>query len=263
MLSNEPRRRFQRNQLIEVICQLRFPEILSIEARDPADFQEAIRHAFPQYRATKETPPPRMVGTPGNMQLQKGKESTNYQFVSADGVWRVNLTSTFISLACNRYTTWEDFAKMLDLPLVSFIQVYKPAYFERIGLRFINAFSRKALDLDGVPFRELFQPCYLGILAEDNVQETATTRCSIDFEVKLRGGAIAKVHAGPGLIQRGNQPKNNEVHFILDNDLFMGGNIPANLTPGALQTLHQQADSMFLGAITEKLADALEPGAYL
>lgn len=263
MFSNESRRRFEHHQLLEVICQLRFPEILSIETRVPADFQEAIRREFPQYRATKETPPPRMVGTPGNMKMQPQKEMTNYQFISADGVWRVNLTTTFISLSCLRYTTWEDFAKKLDLPLVAFIKTYQPAYFERVGLRYINAFSRKALDLEGVPFRDLFQSCYLGILAEEDVEETATSRCSFDAEMKLRGGAHVKLHAGPGMIKRGNQPQDEEVHFILDNDLFMPGQVPVNLSAGALQTLHQQADSLFLGAITPKLAEAMEPREYL
>ena len=34
---------YARSPLVEVICQLRFPAILSIGANDPVDFQEAIR----------------------------------------------------------------------------------------------------------------------------------------------------------------------------------------------------------------------------
>ena len=263
MFSQEPRRRFRNPQLLEVICQLRFPEILAISARPPVDFQEAIRQEFPQYRAVNETPAPKLVGAPGNFSVQKQPDTINYHFISPDGVWRVNLTSKFISLACNRYTTWEDFCQKLDLPLVSFIRTYQPAYFERVGLRYINAFSRKQLDLEGVPFRDLFQSCYLGVLAEDDVQETATTRCSVDLAMKLRGGASVKLHAGPGLIKKQGAPEDKEVRFILDNDLFMGGNIPMNLSVGALQTLHQHADSLFLGAITPQLMDALDPQEYL
>ena len=36
MFSQEPRCRYERNQLGEVICQLRFPEILTIETNVPA-----------------------------------------------------------------------------------------------------------------------------------------------------------------------------------------------------------------------------------
>ena len=48
MFSTEPRHIYRRNQLTDVICQLRFPEILTISANAPADFQEAIRDEFPQ-----------------------------------------------------------------------------------------------------------------------------------------------------------------------------------------------------------------------
>ena len=62
MFSNQPRKIYRRNQLIEVICQLRFPEILKIEAHEPADFQDAIRQAYPQYGKKLEPLPPKNVG---------------------------------------------------------------------------------------------------------------------------------------------------------------------------------------------------------
>ena len=48
MFSQEPRRFLKKNQLMDVICQFRFPEILAIAAKPPVDFQEAIRDEFPQ-----------------------------------------------------------------------------------------------------------------------------------------------------------------------------------------------------------------------
>ena len=168
MFSNEERCSYRNHQLAEVVCQFRFPEILSISANLPVDFQEAIRAEFPRYSKRMETPAPKLTGAPGNLTMQKQESIPNYQFVSQDGVWRVNLTGTFISLSCSRYTGWEDFAARLDKPLASFIQIYKPAYFERVGLRYLNFFSRKELGLEGVPFRELFAPCYLGPFNESS-----------------------------------------------------------------------------------------------
>ena len=43
-----PRCRYRRSQLREAICQVRFPAILAIGAREPAEFQEAVRAAFPR-----------------------------------------------------------------------------------------------------------------------------------------------------------------------------------------------------------------------
>jgi len=258
MFSHEPRCIYRNNQLGEVICQLRFPEILTIGANLPVEFQEAIRSEFPVYFSRKEAPAPKLAGAPGNLTLQKQESVTNYQFASADGVWRVNLTSRFISLACSRYTCWEDFAKKLDKPLVSFIKIYKPAFFERVGLRYLNFFSRKALQLEGTPFKELFDPCWLGPLNDDEIVESNTTRCSVDAEFAIRGGCRAKIHAGPGLVKKNGQ-NDPEIKFIFDQDLFMPGNVPVNLSAGALQTLHSQAYSIFRGAVTDTLHGAMDP----
>lgn len=258
MFSHEDRCIYHNNPLGEVICQLRFPEILTIGANLPVDFQEAIRDEFPLYSSRKEMPAPKLAGTPGNLTLQKQEPTINYQFASADGVWRVNLTSKFISLACTRYTRWEDFAGKLDKPLAAFIRIYKPAFFERVGLRYINFISRTALRLEDTPFSELIQPCYLGLLGEEDVAEQSVTRCGVDAEINLRGGCKGKIHAGPGLVKRNGQP-DKEVKFIFDQDLFMPGNVPVNVSAGALETLHRQADSIFRGAITPLLHNSMAP----
>ena len=172
--------------------------------------------------------------------------------------WRVNLPSRVIYLTCNRYSSWEEFAKKLDKPLAAFIQIYKPAYFERIGLRYLNFISRYELGLEGVPFSQLIAPCYLGPLMEEDVQEANSTRCNIDAELNIRGGCRLKVHAGPGFVKK-NGKSDQEVKFIFDQDLFMPGQIPVNLSAGALQTLHAQAWSIFRGAITDQLHNAMDP----
>ena len=258
MFSNEPRVTYRKNQLGDVICQLRFPEILAIGAKPPVDFQEAIRADYPRYNSRMEAPAPRLTGVPGNMSLQNQPAAINYQFASADGNWRVNLTAKFISLACSRYTSWEEFAAKLDKPLAAFIQIYKPAYFERIGLRYVNFFSRKALGLEGTPYRELIAERYLGVMADETVMETAVGRSSVDAEIALRGGCRAKLHAGPGQVHRAGKT-DGEVKFILDQDLYMPGKVAPNLSAPALQTLHAHAWSIFRAAITDELHDAMEP----
>ena len=155
MLSQEPRCNYREHQLGEVICQLRFPEILAIGAEAPVAFQEAIREDYPGFLRRQDTPPPKVTGAPGHFALENSQPIVNYQFTSMDGVWRVNLTSTFISLTCTHYTGWEDFAARLDKPLAAFIRLYKPGFFQRVGLRYLNFISRKALQLEGVPFSQL------------------------------------------------------------------------------------------------------------
>ncbi len=243
MFSDEPRCIYKNNQLGEVICQLRFPEILSIETELPAKFQNAIRDLFPRYHVRKEKTSP-------------DAQTNNYQFSTDDGLWRVNLTSKFISLSCSRYTCWEDFAARLDRPLAAFIQLYKPACFDRIGLRYLNFFSRSKLGLEGIPYRELFSPAYLGPLSHEDVSEHTVNRCGVDAELAIRGGAKLKLHAGPGKVTLGGKT-DEEVKFILDLDLYMSAKVPVNLSAGALQTLHSQAFPIFRYAITDQLHDAM------
>lgn len=122
MFSNEERMIYAKRQLVEVICQLRFPEILSIDASEPAAFQDRIRREYPQYEKKIEQLPPQMVnGKP----VPQGTVN-NYQFVSAEGQWKISLTKGFIALSTYGYTRWEEFAQRLDRILAVFIETYHP-----------------------------------------------------------------------------------------------------------------------------------------
>ncbi len=258
MFSRESRCRYRKNQLAEVICQFRFPEILSISNQDPVEFQEAIREEYPRFQRRQELPAPKITGVPGSLSLQNQPVTINYQFATADNVWRVNLTGKFISLTCTNYYSWEDFAAHLDKPLAAFIQIYKPAYFDRVGLRYLNFISRRDLELEGTPYSRLMAPCYLGPLADEEIQEPMVARCGVDAELVLRGGCRVKLHAGPGVVKRGGV-SDREVKFVFDQDLFLPGQLPVNLSAGALHTLHSQADAIFRDAITDTLHEAMEP----
>jgi uncharacterized protein (TIGR04255 family) len=67
--------------------------------------------------------------------LEQQPPVTNYHFLSADGQWKLNVTRDSHRSATLRYPGWEAFARQLDKPLAAFIRLYKPAYFQRVGLR--------------------------------------------------------------------------------------------------------------------------------
>ena len=260
MFSQSERCIYRKNQLAEVVCQLRFPTILSIGAREPVDFQDSIRQIFPRYIQRQDQLPPKMVQVPGQQpRFEAQKPVVNHQFMTADGNYRINLSQNFIALTCGKYTRWEDFARMMDQPLASFIELYQPSYFERVGLRYLNAISRRDLELEGTPWKELLEPKYLGLLADEEVPEQAFSRCSLDVEAAIPGGCRMKLHVGPGMVNKGNDASDKEGKLIFDLDVSMGGNIPVNMTAGSMQTVHAQAGSIFRDAITDTLHDAMEP----
>ncbi len=258
MFGSEDRYEYAASPLIEVICQLRFPTILSIGAQEPAAFQEAIRGDYPRYAARQDQPAPRVVNanTP-NPTLEAQKPVVNYNFLTQDQRWKVNLTPGFIALSTVSYGRWEQFAGRLDKLLAAFIPVYHPAFFERIGLRYVNAVSRQRLHLENSAWDELIQPAYLGVMAEPDVEERGLTKCSLDVEMSLDEACKLKLHAGLGLL--GDGKRDPEVKFILDNDLSTTGSIPPEEMPQRLLALHTYADRLFRGAITSELHSAMGP----
>jgi len=262
LFSNRPRTIYQNSPAHEVICQLRFPVILSINNTEPADFQEAIRADFPQYAKQQDVPAPQITGLGGpNPQVKQQPPVANYNFLSADGLWKINLTQNFIALSTLRYSGWDAFARELDKPLADFIRLYKPAYFERVGLRYVNIISREKLGLKTAPWTELITAPYLGGLAAEDVREENVSNSAVDLQCKLDSSCQVKIHAAPGRLRpaRPDAPQDPELKFIFDLDLSMGGNIPCTLSAGALETLHAHATDAFEGAVTDTLRQAMGP----
>lgn len=258
LFSDRPRTHYEKTLAHEVICQLRFPTILSINNVEPADFQERIREDFPQYARKQDVLPPQIV----NGKSEPQPPVTNYHFLSQDGRWKLNLTKDFIALSTLHYPGWEEFARQLDKPLAAFIRLYKPAYFQRVGLRYVNIFSRARLGLEGARWAELFSPAYTAPMQEAELPEDRFLNCACDLTLKLDSSCQAKVHAGPGVVKRNapGVPQDPEVKFIFDMDLSMTGNTPCTLAAGALETLHGHSTRLFEGAVTDRLRDAMEAG---
>lgn len=180
---------------MEAICQLRFPTILSIGAKEPAEFQEAIRAEYPRYAARSEYPMPKLtgVGTP-SPSVQPQPPVTNYNFISQDGKWKINLTNNFIALSTTATASGRTSPSGWTWCWPTLSCIYQPAYFERHGLRYLNAFSRKAVGMEDLLWDDLIQSAYLGILGEPCGRKTVS-KCSLDVEMALEGGCRMKLHA--------------------------------------------------------------------
>lgn len=253
LFSSRPRTHYLKAPAHEVICQLRFPTILSISSGDPSAYQELIRDAFPQYVRRQDAMTlsgPNAPRTP----------VPNHHFLSQDGKWRLNLTQGFIALSTLDYPGWEAFAGRLDQPLAAFIEAYRPGGFQRVGLRYVNLVSRSQLGLDGVPWTELFSPAYTAPLREPDVKEGRLLSCGCDLTLQLDSSCQARIHSGLGkLMTQGRPDPSQEVCFILDIDLSMSGSVSCSLAAGALETIHAHAARIFEGALSERLREAMKP----
>lgn len=254
LFTDNTRKLYANSPLVEVICQLRFPTLEELNGGEPTQFKEAIGELFPQYAPRQEQPAPQLV----NGKVEQPAPITNHTFVSEDGLWKVNLTQNFIALSTLRYVQWEDFAGKLDKVLASFIELYRPAHFERIGLRYVNAISRKRLGLEEELWDDLIQSPFIGILSEPDVDERRVGKSALDVEMVLEDGSRLKLHAGPGLL--GNGQKDPEPKFILDGDFSVTAKeISAEQLAGGLTALHDHAVRLFNAATTKELKEAMGP----
>jgi uncharacterized protein (TIGR04255 family) len=128
--------------LSEVVCQVRFPTILSIGLGLPAEFQEAIRHRFPEIEEEQNVLV--QIRAAGDAQSANAELTGRvFQFRSADGANLISLGTEAYALSTTNYGLWADFARDLALVHNAAVTVYNLPYAKRVGLRYINQ-----IDLD-------------------------------------------------------------------------------------------------------------------
>lgn len=257
--------RYNKNPLIEVICQVRFPRILSINERYPADFQDRIRADYPMFDVSTEQEQRfaidaalgEAVATPRLIQSESVK---NYRFATDDGIWRVNLTCSFLAISTSVYSTWEVFKERMAEPIKALLEIYRPAFFERVGLRYIDAFNRQELQLDTVPWHELIQSFALGLLSNNDICDDISGYSSA-AELSIDGGAKARINTALGYVNGKNDNYTNHLSFIVDSDLYFGKKTVDELD-SSLEVLHGTSTKLIRALITDKLHCAMEPEEY-
>lgn len=247
---------YRNNPLIEVIIQFRFPKLLTLVSNDPIDFQESIRDEFPYYQLTIENQQEISLSVNDNNPVasinQRALEK-NHSFVSSDGQYKINLTSSFISISTVNYTKWEDMKGRFSKPLEAFESIYKPQFYERIGLRYIDAYSRAKLHLEGTMWRDLIESNWLGPLAL--IDESKVVLAGNDIEYIMDDGiSRAKIHCGLGSLN-----DNPETVFIIDSDFIHISTIGLSKKSVVLEYLHDNAKKFIESAITKKLHEAMIP----
>lgn len=251
--------KYKNNPLDNVLCQLRFPPILMIDSVVPSNFQQRIREQFPIYNEKVEIE--QEINAQFNLSNQneiinpisKVTTTKNHEFVSADGIWTINLTRTFIAISTSKYVTWEDFIGKFKNPIEALIDIYEPAFFTRIGLRYVDIISRDDLKLGGCPWNELIQPYFLGLLASEihnkvgEFTSIAEIKCDDDESIaRIVSSLVKKV-------------SNGEQCFAIDSDLYTMGRTEIGKEQEKLEYLHKRASRLIRYAITDKLHYQMEP----
>ncbi len=254
LFPDSPRVIYDKAPLVEVVCQLRFPRILRIETQAPADFQDAVRDVFPLLeKVVHANIPPGVQVPPEILQVLESQLIPSYQFLTEDRSANVTLAPDSISLSTTRYERWEQFCGALESPLSALIEIYKPSFFSRIGLRYINAIERKALGLDA-PWSELLSKDILGEIAlrqfENNLQ--AANRLIV-ITLPDQTGLLALRH-GLGQVQG-----HDEVAYTIDFDFYTDKRTKVENAKSVLEHFNKSVGRAFRWCISDTLHRTLGP----
>jgi uncharacterized protein (TIGR04255 family) len=249
-----------------VICQLRFPPILRIDAELPATYQESIRQEYPLFQEKAGELPAQVLEQiaktlpPGiaDSIFPTGKA---YEFRSDDKQWIVSLTKDFLALTSTNYRRWEDFKAHLKTPFEALIEHYKPAFFSRIGLRYQNQIQKSTLGLENHHWSDLLTPV---IAAELNSPDIATD----DIEeaghivvIRLEGdlGRVRMQHGLSRGLQEKDRKEKGHKAYLIDNDFFTEQKTENQNAWDTLDKFNQQSGRLFRWCITDQLHKAMEP----
>jgi uncharacterized protein (TIGR04255 family) len=247
---------YERNPLVEVVCQLRFPPILKVIHNNPVEFQDEIRFKYPLFEMVQPQIAPDFLNLAQQVGLTIPNE-TAYSFKSEDQKWHLSITKDSISLATASYERYEQFKQRFEEAVIIFERIYKPSFYTRIGIRYRDLIIRSKLRIEDKQWSELIAKRFASELCDSELSSSiqAITKHLI---LKTEHGDINLHH---GLVTVEDQQGNNsETAYLFDTDFYtehrLGGDEDVW---NVLNQFRKDAGRLFRWSITETLHNAMQP----
>lgn len=248
---------YERNPLAKVICQIRFPEILSITAEKPAKFQDKIRDIYPLYDVEKPSIVDDLPPDVSDMlaRFRGGEVEPIYRFLTEDEKRFIALTSEFVALTDRDYLRWESFHDQFCLGKHALEAIYKPAFYTRIGLRYQDVIDLNALGLADRGWENLLNQRLIGLLGLPELSARPLEIKSVAvLDLGLEDVKGAQVILRHGFLKTGDGDK-----YVIDADFFTEERSSLDEISPVLYRFNGIAGDLFRWAISEELHDALGP----
>ncbi len=249
---------YKRNTLREVVCQLTFPQILQIMA-PPISFQERIRAEYPVYKAPGQDGP---GGLPPGLPPELAKllsgplkvQNQQHHFISGDERWRVSLDPSFVALTTSAYPGWDEFEDRLRALQEALIEIYSPAFFERVGLRYVNVIDRVRLGLENRPWSQLLGPAAaFPAIGDERLLREAQHALVFDI------GQSQVARLTHGLVVIRSKRTGERSGYKFDSDFFTLSRTEVSAAHATLKSFNVQARQLFRWCISPELHEAMEP----
>lgn len=255
-----PRVIYEKNPLQGVICQLRFPAILKVSSGLPVQFQERIREEYPLYseklEGAPELPEEAKQGLPKELLKLISISGTSklHEFKSADEEWTTTLGTSFLALTVKHYRRWEEFRDHLEAPFNALKDIYEPAFFSRIGLRYQNVICQSDLGIETVDWSNLIRSRVLGVLASPDISgEVVSTLSNTEIHLPDGQGIVRIVH---GIVQAVDS---GERCYMIDSDYFTEQRTEVTNALTKLDFFKSQSGRVFRWCITDELHQRMGP----
>lgn len=239
--------------LAEVIAQIRFPPQLALQEQGPVELQKAFSEHYPyletrntfafQFQVEGSAEPSRLAAPTGMVA---------WDFWDRDKKTKITVASDFLAVSTSAYTQWEDFKKHIEVSVKSFMGIYSPPLFTRIGLRYQNAIRAGELKINKVSPANLFARELLGTYAmsafkSKGYESFTNLETAQGSDLNLRFVAAIDQDAGRT--------------YVIDTDVFTDTPIKADADAAIekLDTFHSDASHIFRWCIKDRLHKALGP----
>lgn len=243
---------FTNNPIVQVICQLRFPPILDIASKEPADFQNAVRGRYPLYEKAYALPQ-EVTALLTSLPLLPLPEGVTHKFYVEDKTCEIALARDYVAVAATKYTRWEHFSDEVLLAREALEKVYSPAFYSRIGLRYRDVIDKSALRLAEAPWSSLIRTSILGLLAEEQIiSDVIASQSQSLIRLDDQGGFMILQHSLT-LTAGGGQT------YAIDADFYTERRGTREDVPNILRRFNRIAGNFFRWSITPRLRDALGP----
>ncbi len=176
-----------------------------------------------------------------------------YDFALPDGTLTLSLAQDFLSVQTSQYETWNVFRPYLELGIRALIDVYKPSFISRVGLRYQNLIVRSKLGLEGVAWKELLNPTITAELHDEDIGPHVLERFS-NLTLKLNNNN-ERLTINHGLVIG----ENNEQSYLIDADFYSGQTVEPDHAIQSFELLKRHSGRFFRWSISRALADGMEP----
>ena len=243
--------RLGKSPLAEVVCQVRFPPVLRITTRTPAEFQDLVRYRFP-FHEMEQGLRVRLL-TLGADQTADAETTTRlHRFRTTDESTAITLGTDAYAVSTTNYTFWEDFARDLAIAHEAAMAAYQMPFYTRIGLRYVNALTPASTDLGTLPeLATLLQPALTALFETDawTLPLDSISQMLLDDgpgKLVFRVAARSDIGDGSPLV-------------LLDLDYFEEGELPVTDLLERCKRYHDVIYDAFRWAISDKALTAFQP----